>query len=234
MLGTLRQKINQGLDLLLPPRCTHCQAADSWLCQACVDSIPFITHPICNQCGTPLSVNSPCKQCENHPLQHINGIRTASYFEDNPIRSAIHAFKYRNIRAVAPALGKILAQTYQHYHLNATVIIPVPLHRTRLKKRGYNQSELLAKQLGRLLDLPVNATTLQRIRKTKSQMKLGAAERHQNVANAFTCKDKQLQNQHILLIDDVCTTGSTLDSCAAALIQDGSASVWGLTLARAR
>ena len=167
-------------------------------------------------------------------MQYIDGIRAAAYFEDNPIRSAIHDLKYHNHRAVVTILSEILADTYQRYNFCADVIVPVPLHHSRLKERGYNQSELLAKQLGKLLSLPVNNTTLQRIRRTESQVKLGAKERHKNVADAFVCSNKQLVNQKILLIDDVCTTGSTLDACAAALKQGGVISVWGLILAKAR
>ncbi len=236
MLGTLIQKFSQSLDLLFPPRCVHCRAENSWLCQTCFENIPFITTAICQRCGTPMTTApaASCKQCQNNPLQYIDGVRVASYFEDNPMRSAIHALKYRNHKAVANILGEILAKVYRQQHLVAEVIVPVPLHRARLKERGYNQSELLARQLGRLLNIPVNTVTLQRIRQTKSQMKLGADERHKNVADAFACNDKKLQNQRVLLIDDVCTTGSTLDFCAEALKKGGVASVWGITLAKAR
>lgn len=167
-------------------------------------------------------------------MRYIDGVRTTAYFEDNPIRSAIHDLKYNNHRAIAIILSEILADTYRRYNLHVEVLVPVPLHYSRIKERGYNQSELLANELGNILDLPVNNSTLQRIRKTKPQMTLGANERHKNVADAFVCNDKQLANQKILLIDDVCTTGSTLDACAAALKQAGVASVWGLTLAKAR
>ena len=202
-----------------------------------MDAIPFITVPVCEHCGTPTSVNdtvSSCAQCKNHSLRYIDGIRTAAYFEDNPLRSAIHDLKYRNHRAVVIILSEILADTYRRYSFCADVIIPVPLHHTRIKERGYNQSELLAKGLGDILGLPVNKSALQRTRRTKSQMTLGAEERHTNVAGAFFCGDKRLVNQKVLLIDDVCTTGSTLDACAAALKQGGVTSVWGLTLAKAR
>ncbi len=236
MLDTLYQKFSQSLDLLLPPSCVHCKAANSWLCQTCFSKIPFITTAVCKRCGTPTPVDAPllCRQCKNNPLQYIDGIRVASYFEDNPIRSAIHALKYRNHRAFTAVLGEILTNTYQQYCLAADVIVPVPLHKSRLRERGYNQSRLLAGQLGNLLGLPINTVTLQRIRKTESQMALGADERHKNVADAFACSDKQLQNQKILVVDDVCTTGSTLDFCAAALKESGATSVWGLTLAKAR
>ena len=131
-------------------------------------------------------------------------------------------------------LGQILADTYQRYDLQVDVIVPVPLHSSRLRERGYNQSELLGHQIARLLNLPVKADALQRIRHTKSQMELSASERHQNVANAFACADKSLSGQTVLLIDDVCTTGSTLDACACALKQSGVTSVWAVTLAKAR
>lgn len=239
MLSTLLTKTGQTLsDLLFPPKCVHCKADDSWLCQTCLSKISFITATVCQRCGTPPPVNhstpQPCEQCKNNPLHYIDGIRVASFFENNPIRSAIHYLKYRDHKAIAAALGQILVDTYRRYHLSTDVIVPVPLHSSRVKERGYNQSELLTQQLGNLLGLPVNTTTLWRTRKTKSQMKLGAAERHKNVANAFACTDNQLANRRVLLVDDVCTTGSTLDACAAALKMSGVDSVWGLTLAKAR
>lgn len=237
MLGTLIQKSSQTLfDLLFPPNCVHCKAADSWLCSTCLANISFITTSVCERCGTPASNDTApsCVQCRNHSLQYIDGIRAAAYFEDNPIRSAIHSLKYRNHRALALALSEILGDTYQRYDFYVDVIVPVPLHRSRVKERGYNQSELLANQLGSLLGLPVNSVTLQRTRKTKAQMTLGVEERYKNVAGAFVCCDQQLVKQKIILIDDVTTTGSTLDACAAALKRGGVTSVWGLTLAKAR
>lgn len=233
MLDTFLQRFN---DLLLPPHCVHCRSDESWFCQRCRQKISFIDHPICERCGTLVATDTPkdCHQCQNNRLQHITGIRSAAFFEDNPIRSAIHELKYRNHKAIAHELGKILTNSYRQYNLTADIIIPVPLHRSRLKQRGYNQSEMLAKPLGKALDLPVNTKALSRVRKTKSQMKLSAAERHENVVDAFSCSDTKLAGQEILLIDDVCTTGSTLDACAAALKQNKVFSVWGLTIAKAR
>lgn len=234
MLGTLLQKSSQTLfDLLFPQSCVHCQTSDSWLCQTCYNSIPFITTTVCNYCGTPVS-SSFCRQCDNHSLQYIDGIRSAAYFEDNPLRTAIHALKYRNHKAIAQELADILANTYRYYQLQADVIIPIPLHNSRVKERGYNQSELLAHKLSDALKIPVNTKITRRIRKTRTQMTLGVEERRQNVHGAFACQGKQLTHQRVLLIDDVCTTGSTLDSCAAALKSAGAVSVWGLTLAKAR
>ncbi|MFC1976178.1 ComF family protein, partial [Chloroflexota bacterium] len=127
-----------------------------------------------------------------------------------------------------------LVDTYRDHDLDVDVIIPVPLHASRLKERGYNQSELLAREVAVVIYLPVDTTTLQRVKKTKSQMKLGVDERRQNVKKAFACSSLKLAGQKVLLIDDVCTTGSTLDASAAALKEGGAVSVWGLTLASAR
>ena len=233
MLGSLVQKAGQSFfDLLLPPKCVHCKTAGRWLCQSCLEKIPLINGPLCPRCGATLSLHS-CQQCRAHPLNSIDGIRATAAFSDSPLRSAIHEFKYNNHRAVTALLGEMLITSYRQYGLKAEVIVPVPLHETKFKERGYNQSELLARPLGRALNLPLNLTTLRRVRKTESQMTLGADERHKNVTGAFSCEDKTLSQRHILLVDDVCTTGSTLDACAAALKAGGAASVWGLTLAKA-
>lgn len=233
---TLLQKSTQSLlDLLFPPNCVVCKAPKQWLCDSCYNKIAFIVPPVCPHCGTPFpGQGSICEQCRHNPLQFIDGIRSASYFEDNPIRPAIHFLKYRNHKAVVAVLAKILAQAYQRYGLVADVIVPVPLHPARLRERGYNQSELLAQILSQKLGLLLNVKSLQRTRQTKSQMTLGSHERHHNVAGAFSCADTDVAGQKVLLIDDVCTTGSTLDSCAETLKQSGVASVWGLTLAKAR
>jgi ComF family protein len=231
------QKSSQFLlDLVFPPRCVNCQVANSWFCEKCQREISFIGGVVCERCGTPTPVAgaASCPQCKHNPLQFIDGIRSAAYFENNPIRPAIHFLKYRNHKAIAAILGQILVDACQKYGLEAHVVVPVPLHAGRLRERGYNQCDLLAREVGALLDLPVDTSSLQRIRHTKSQMKLGATERHQNVLDAFGCRGQALSGRTVLLIDDVCTTGSTLDACACALKQNGVISVWGITLAKAR
>ncbi len=222
------------LDLLYPPNCIVCKASNSWFCPSCLSKILLITPPVCGRCGMPVVANAlVCRQCQKNPLAHIDGIRSASYFEDNPVRAAVHFLKYRNRKAVAAILAGLLADAYGRYQLVADTIVPVPLHPTRFRERGYNQSELLARELSKLLGLALNTKTLRRTRATQSQMTLNQAERHQNVADAFACGGLNLAGQRVLLIDDVCTTGSTLQACADALKQSGVVAVWGLTLARA-
>lgn len=130
-------------------------------------------------------------------------------------------------------MGRLLTQAYQRYRLEIQVIVPVPLHAARLRERGYNQSELLAREMCQSLGVPLNNTSLQRIRQTRPQVGLGVEERQKNVANAFSCQDEALAGQTILLIDDVWTTGATMNACAATLKANGVISVWGLALARA-
>ncbi len=131
---------------------------------------------------------------------------------------------------VAPLAG--LMRDYLAAHpLPAGVLIPVPLHPDRLRERGFNQSALLAQALA-TADLPVIDDCLARLRPTQVQMTLGHEERKRNVAGAFGCQDERVKGRRVLLIDDVCTTGSTLDACAIALKESGAASVWALTLAR--
>jgi ComF family protein len=113
------------------------------------------------------------------------------------------------------------------------VIVPVPLHPARLRRRGYNQAALLARELGRRVGLPVEERALQRVRATRSQMRLSAADRRRNVQGAFRCADGRVRGRRVLLLDDVCTTGATLEACADALRAGGAESVWALTLARA-
>ncbi len=230
----IKQSGQTLLDLILPPRCVNCETTNSWLCDDCLSQVDIINRPICQKCGTPhTAAPFSCSQCAHHPLKFINGIRAAAFFEDNPIRPAIHALKYNNHKAIADTLAQLLYDACQRHNLTFDVIMPVPLHKSRYKTRGYNQSELLARGLSRRLNIPLDTRTLVRTKKTKSQMTLGAEERQQNVAGAFTTKPGRPLAQQILLIDDVCTTGSTLDACAAALTTSGAATVWGLTLAKA-
>jgi len=149
------------------------------------------------------------------------------------MRQAIHQLKYGNLRALAVPLAKLLQDYLLTTPMPGDVLVPVPLHQKRLRERGYNQSSLLAKELGKLTSLPVINDCLIRQRHAPPQTKTSTvAERQSNVANAFTCRNHRLRDKQVLLIDDVSTSGATLDACAAALKEAGAVSVWGLVLAR--
>ena len=149
------------------------------------------------------------------------------------MRQAIHQFKYHGVKALASPLAQLMAESLETKPVPADVIVPVPLHPRRLRERGYNQSGLLAQELGKRSGLPVTDKPLVRHRDAPAQARTASAEaRRNNVRGAFSCNDSRLEGKQVLIIDDVCTTGATLDSCAAALKEAGASSVWGLTLAR--
>lgn len=149
------------------------------------------------------------------------------------MRQAIHQLKYRNIRALAAPLVQLLNDYLMTNPMPGEVLVPVPLHRKRLRERGYNQSSLLARELGKLTNLPVVDNCLIRQRFALPQARTSTVkERQSNVAEAFICCDHRLRGKQVLLIDDVATSGATLDACAAALKAAGVPSVWGLVLAR--
>ena len=223
----------QGLlDLLCPPRCAVCHHNAGWLCSTCLEKIEFIRPPVCPLCGRPTRISRPCPSCQHTPLG-IDGIRAVGYLEGT-LQTAIHRFKYSNVRALATPLGKLAIEYLSSNPLPMDVVVPVPLHSRRLRERGYNQAALLAKEIGASADLPMIDGVLLRIKSTIPQVGLGAAQRRDNVRGAFRCTNTSLAGLSVLLVDDVCTTGATLEACSAALRDTGVKLVWGLVLARER
>jgi ComF family protein len=205
-----------ALDLLFPQWCIGCGRAGGYICPACRSSLSPIASPI-------------CPACENAAAA-IDGIRAPFVFE-GVLRRAVHEFKYRNLRDAAPMLAAMLADYLAANPLPADVLVPVPLHRRRLRERGYNQAGLLARQLGRLAGLPVVEDSLARRSYTPPQARAENIEaRRQHVAGAFAA-DGNMAGRRVLLIDDVTTSGATLNAAAKALKDAGAASVWGLALA---
>jgi len=152
---------------------------------------------------------------------------------DGVARRAIIELKYHNLRAIAPTLSAYLDARLRDEDVAPELIVPVPLHPKRLRHRGYNQSALLARELGVLQGINVSEHSLMRTREGGSQVSTRSAEaRRDNVAGAFACTDAGVSGKRILVVDDVCTTGATLEACASALRDAGSAEVWGLTVAR--
>ena len=221
---------NALLDLLFPPRCVVCRREGSYFCAACFASIEKINPPICQRCGRPLPFPD-CPYCKKSPMQ-IDGTRAVAFFEGN-LRAAIHAFKYQHRTELADLFGMMLNDYLLTFPLPMDTIIAVPLHADRARARGYNQALLLAHALGARQNLPVWEDALTRTRATQSQTELDAAGRRQNVYAAFAATER-VRGARVLLIDDVCTTGATMDACGAALYARGAKSVWGLAIARAR
>lgn len=159
-------------------------------------------------------------------------MRAATLFE-GPIRQAIHRLKYGNLTAMAPTLGGLLVDAYWETAWSAEVVVPVPLHPARQRRRGYNQAERLARPLAKALGIPLAPMALRRVRATADQIGLDPEGRRANVLGAFAvAQDASVTGRSVLLIDDVATTGCTLDACAAALLAGGAAGVNALVLAR--
>jgi ComF family protein len=155
------------------------------------------------------------------------------YFE-GALRRAMHWFKYRGRTVLAEPLGDLMAVYWMQHGVPIDVVVPVPLHAARLRERGYNQAALLAREMARRVGLDVNEKVLIRQRATVSQVELDVSQRKENVHAAFCCSSDELAGKRVLLIDDVCTTGATLEACAIALYDGGVRSVQAFTLARAR
>ena len=218
-----------ALNLLFPQWCLGCGKEGDFICHSCRRSLPRIMPPICPRCGRPSSIL--CPSCVGWRAE-IDGIRSPFRF-DGVIRQAIYQLKYKNLRALIVPLAQLLYDYFLTNPLSGEVLVPVPLHQKRLRERGYNQSYLLAQELGKQINLPVVDGCLIRLRHGQPQARTSTLEeRRSNVAEAFTCRDQRLRGKSVLLIDDVSTSGATLDACAVALKAAGATSVWGLVLAR--
>jgi ComF family protein len=232
----LRALGNAAIDLLFPPRCVACRRLGAWLCPECLAAIETIAPPVCQRCGLPLpQAGGMCGRCTAEGSS-LDGLRAYAYHSD-PLRQAIHELKYADLQALAVPLGRLMADGWKALRppeQDIDVIVPTPLHPKRERDRGYNQAALLARELGSHLQRPVAETTLARIKATAPQVELNAQERKANVREAFRCNDHRLAGKRVLLIDDVCTTGSTLEAAALALRRTNVSSVWAYTLARAR
>ena len=190
----------------------------------------MLKRPYCGRCAAPIPSGELCQQC-TIGAPEIDESRSP-YLLEGAIREAIHGLKYRNLRAVAPTLGRLLAQWLGSSYILGESLVPVPLHPRRLRGRGYNQSALLAKEVSKHTGLGLNEDVLVRTRDSPPQVSLSSREeRARNVEGSFECVG-DARGRRFILVDDVVTTGSTMSACAAALKAGGARSVWGLSLTR--
>jgi ComF family protein len=225
----LRHAGRHLLDLLYPPQCPGCGRVGVLLCEECRQLIRVYPAGVCVRCGRSLLVRGLCDTCSATDSS-LAGVIPATIFA-HPMRKAIHAFKYAGVADLALPLAEWLYATWRLNALEADLIVPVPLHPRREAERGYNQSALLARELGRKVGVPVAPAELVRMTRTRPQVGLSRDERRKNIAGAFRCAGK-VTDLRIVLVDDVCTTGSTLEACAAELKANGAQQVVGLTVAR--
>ena len=231
VLPLVKRLGDTALDLVFPKSCMGCGREGDFLCSSCRRLLVIVAPPLCPKCGRTQINGVVCPSCVSWDSS-IDGIRAPYRFE-GVIRQAIHQFKYRNLRSLAKPLAALMMDYFTIHDLPADVLIPVPLHPRRLRERGYNQSALLAKELGKLSSIRVIENALIRHKYALPQARtLSVEERRANMVGAFMCRAEFIRNRQVLLIDDVSTSAATLDACAAALKQGGANTVWGLVIAR--
>ena len=235
------------VDILFPPCCELCGeglGADrrTCVCERCLGAMPAPEPPWCDRCGVPVGTTAQprlCPSCLHHPPRFTSARAAALYRPSgpglnlpDPLAVAIQRLKYARRRALADALGHLLATRYP-FAADA-LLVPVPLHLTRLRERGFNQAVLLARRLGRTCGLPVASRALIRLRATHAQPGLGAAARRRNLADAFALRPGfVVARRTLVLVDDVLTTGATADACATVLLAAGATRVDVYTVGRA-
>jgi ComF family protein len=238
--GPLGSWTAAALDLLFPARCPVCEHTlgerrRDPLCGTCWGSIARLAPPWCGRCGAPgagpaAAAPALCPSCAAEPPSYDWARAAASY--EGTLREALHAFKFRGKRALArPLAALVLEQCGAQLPVGVQALLPVPLARARERERGFNQAALLAEHLGHALGVPVRLRWLVRTRATPPQTELGAEERRANVRDAFAAR-AGVAGRHVLVIDDVLTTGATAAACATALRGAGARRVGVLTVAR--
>lgn len=238
-----RDLFSCALDYLFPPSCLLCGAQELYqsgclICKECIDSISFVTHPLCLRCGRPFLTESErdhvCGECLTQK-KYLTIVRALCRYEGT-VEKMIHQFKYKQKFAVAP-IFKLLLDFYSSEDMNFysyDLFIPVPLHPARLRQRGFNQAVLWGEMLKKKYNVPLKRMALKRTVGTLPQVTLQGKTRRENVKNAFKVSDSTLVNDKaILLLDDVYTTGATMNECARVLKESGASRVDGFVIARA-
>ncbi len=224
---------NLIIDGLFPIRCLGCGTYDHWICNKCHTTLPILTEQHCPICKKHITHNGEtCFECLQKNTS-IDGVFIASHYSDTLLKKAIHYYKYRFVKDLSEPLALLLAQSLQNSNLPAPdIIIPVPLHKRRLRWRGFNQAEELAYALD--LQIPIITDILIRMRYTKPQARTkNKNNRKNNLSNAFHISHTEtIKQKNILLIDDIITTGTTLEECASVLKKSGAKNVYCLVLAR--
>lgn len=218
-------------ELLFPGRCPVCdrpvKPAGALICKECVKKLKYVKEPVCMRCGKALRSKEQeyCFDCSHKKQEYDRGV---SLYEYGSIRQTIYRFKYGGRQEYAAFLGKEMARYLGRQILSwkPDALVPVPLHKKRLKKRGYNQAQLLAEELGRQLGLPVVNDWIFRVKNTQPQKLLDGQKRQNNLKKAFIIGANDVKLDTIVIIDDIYTTGSTVNEIALLCRQHGVRKVY--------
>jgi len=203
-------------------------AGEQQLCFGCRADLPHYSRPHCPKCSVPTPDGQVCGVCLQHPPAQIRTLAAFSYAF--PIDQLIQALKYQQRLFIAPLLGEALADTVAA-RARPDILIPMPLHPTRLRQRGFNHATEIARTLAARLDMRLSLAICKRVRDTPPQVALAYDQRRRNVRDAFACHGN-VAGKRVVLIDDVMTTGTSLDELAKTLIQAGAREVESWVVAR--
>jgi len=233
------------LDILFPAICLNCQKEGTWICQNCLSLIEILEYQYCPFCQERvfacLSGSQEKGTCKKHRGKNLNGLFFAASYKNPLVKKLIKRFKYSPLlKELAPSLSSLIITHFISSgnkiifnDQKASLFIPVPLSPAKKRWRGFNQSEEIAKELSKFLKIPYQVNNLIKIKKTQSQVELKKEEREENIKNAFRVKNPQvIQGKRIFLIDDIFTSGATMEECARVLKKAGAKQVWGIAVAR--
>lgn len=225
------------MDLVFPRKCPLCSEIvipkDKKACTSCIEKLPFITEPRCKRCSKPVTVQEQeyCYDCIKARHHYESGF--AVFLYQGNIKKSLMDYKFRGLKQYVDFYVEqlIIHLGEKLNHLHFDFMIPVPLHNRKLRMRGFNQSELIAQGLSEYLQIPVRNDILLRTRFTTPQKTLDPKERLQNMIEAFDIRNsREVNNKKILIVDDIYTTGSTIDACSAILLKAGCAKVYFVTV----
>lgn len=231
------------LDSLYPPICAGCGkellGQESPICEDCMHGIPMFTPPVCPQCGAPLPQpldprKTRCHFCPEGVL-FFDCARSVFSYKDNRVKNMIHALKFDFQTRVASPLSLFLFRGFSLFYPNESfdALVPVPLHKSRLRQREFNQATLLCRSIHEKTGIPIRENLVFRIRRTPPQYSLNPQERRQNLEQAFiSAEENTARGLRILVVDDVMTTGATINAVSAVLRAAGARSISALTLAQ--
>lgn len=220
----------QLLDWIYPPSCVGCKQSGTLFCSECLDSIQYLNNGLCPTCGYPRFNARVCLGCSHHSPNY-NQIRSVAAYTGS-IREGLHQLKYQNHLGLGIEFASMLNQLVVKQNWQIDLIVPVPLSKNRRKERGYNQSALIALPLSLQLECKMDDKLITRTKETQTQVELDKHQRQKNLENAFHVPTNRCIDKNILVVDDVITTGATINDCARALKSAGAKEVYAVSIGR--
>lgn len=222
---------NKILDLFFPAKCVSCGRLGEFICVPCCAEIKFIKKQTCLGCNCLSDRGRLCKRCRSKYA--LTGVVAASYLNEGALKEAVHSFKYNSVSAIAKELAEILSEKLKEERIFFDAVAFVPISKKRKAWRGYNQSEILAEIISAKFERDIFRGLI-KTKDTKNQVGLGKLQREKNLARVFDIKKggMDITGKRVLLVDDVVTTGTTLNECAKTLRANGAREVWGAVVAK--